>query len=286
MTARAASLPATARSWLKSSGLGRAALLPYRAWVAMRHEWPRLRGLALWLARSREFTNFTYDLSPLNRAYLAQFLALATGEAAERFEGLFAEIETDAEFSEHVRRWSSEPANRGFCDPAARLGRRLGWYALVRHAKPRLVVETGVDKGLGACVLAAALLRNAAEGCPGRYVGTDINPRAGTLLRGRYASAGSVAVGDSIQSLERLAGPVDLFINDSDHSEDYEAREYRAIEPLLAPDAIVIGDNSHWSPKLLEFARATGREFAFFQECPQDHWYPGAGIGLAFRRAR
>ena len=86
----------------------------------MRYEWPRLRGLALWLARSREFTNFTYDLSPLNRAYLAQFLALATGETAERFEALFAEIETDAEFSEHVRCWSSEPANRGFSDPTAR----------------------------------------------------------------------------------------------------------------------------------------------------------------------
>ncbi len=270
---------------MKTSALGRAALLPYRARVALRYEWPRLRGLVRWLARSREFTNFTYDLDPLNRAYLAQFLAQATGEKAERFEALFVEIETDSEFSEHVRRLCSQPANRNFSDSTARIGRRLGWYALARHTKPRLVVETGVDKGLGACVLAAALLRNAAEGFPGRYIGTDINPRAGLLLAGRYASVGSIVVGDSIESLQRLSGPIDLFINDSDHSAEYEAREYRVVEPLLAPRAIVVGDNSHWSASLLEFARETQREFAFFQEHPKDHWYPGAGIGLAFRRS-
>jgi hypothetical protein len=274
-----------ARNWVKTSALGRAALLPYRASVALRYEWPRLRGLVRWLVRSREFTNFTYDLHPLNRAYLAHFLAQATGEEVERFEALFAEIETDSEFFEHVRRLSSQRPSRNFSDPTARIGRRVGWYALVRHAKPRLVVETGVDKGLGACVLAAALLRNAAEGFPGQYLGTDINPNAGLLFSGRYASAGSIVVGDSIESLQRLSGPIDLFINDSDHSEEYEAREYRVIEPLLAPHAIVIGDNSDWSPRLLEFARATQREFAFFQECPRDHWFPGAGIGLAFRRS-
>ena len=38
-------------------------------------------------------------------------------------------------------------------------GRRLGWYALVRALKPRTVVETGADKGLGSCVLAALRLR-------------------------------------------------------------------------------------------------------------------------------
>jgi hypothetical protein len=273
-----------ARSRVKSSALARAALLPYRARVAIRHEWPRLRALVRWLARSREFTNFTYDLQPLNRVYLAHFLAQATGESPERFEAFFVEIETDADLAEHVRRLSSEPGNRSFSDPIARFGRRLGWYALARHAKPRLIVETGVDKGLGACVLAAALLRNGAEGSPGRYLGTDINPRAGLLLQGRYANVGSIAVGDSIESLQRLDEPIDLFVNDSDHSEAYEAREYRAVEPLLSPRAIVIGDNSHWSPSLLEFARATGRDFAFFQESPQDHWYPGAGIGLAFQR--
>ena len=70
--------------------------------------------------------------------------------------------------------------------------RRLGWYALVRALKPRFVVETGVDKGLGACVLTAALRRNVADGSEGRYIGTDINPEAGYLLRGEYARYGEI----------------------------------------------------------------------------------------------
>ena len=67
---------------------------------------------------------------------------------------------------------------------------------------------------------------------------------------------------------------IGLFINDSDHSADYEYREYRIIEPLLGPDSVVPGDNAH--------ATETGLNFLFFNEEPLNHWYPGAGIGIAF----
>ena len=90
-------------------------------------------------------------------------------------------------------------------------------------------METGVDKGLGSCVLSAALLRNHAEGHPGRYLGTDINPQAGWLFQGPYRKAGQILYGDSIESLQCLEGPIDLFINDSDHSAEYEEREYACI---------------------------------------------------------
>ncbi|MGH8488547.1 MAG: class I SAM-dependent methyltransferase [Gammaproteobacteria bacterium] len=88
------------------------------------------------------------------------------------------------------------------------------------------MVETGVDKGLGSCVL-AALLRHAAEGFPGRYYGTDINPAAGGLFCGEYARTGRILYGDSVRSLAQLDEPIDFFINDSDHSADYEALEIR-----------------------------------------------------------
>jgi len=109
-------------------------------------------------------------------------------------------------------------------------GRRLGWYALVRALKPHTVVETGVDKGLGSCVLVDALLRKRAEGHPGRYVGTDINPQAGWLFQGPYREVGEIRYGDSLDSsLQQLEGPVDLFINDFDHSAEYEQWEYDCI---------------------------------------------------------
>ncbi len=170
-------------------------------------------------------------------------------------------------------------------DPVARFGRRTGWYALVRALKPRVVVETGVEKGLGAMVLCAALLRNAKGGHLGRYYGTDIDPSAGLLLCEPYRSMGKILYGNSIESLQALAPTVDLFINDSDHSPEYEAREYRTIAPKLSERAIIIGDNAHITDELLKFSRETSRRFLFFREEPANHWYLGAGMGLSFPTA-
>ena len=44
----------------------------------------------------------------------------------------------------------------------------------------------------------------------------------------------------------------------------------------------MIGDNSHVTNKLAEWSVENGRKFLFFSEKPQEHWYPGAGIGVSF----
>jgi predicted O-methyltransferase YrrM len=167
-----------------------------------------------------------------------------------------------------------------------KFGRRLGWYAVARAIKPKTIVETGVDKGLGSCVLSAALARNTEEGYPGHYYGFDINPKAGYLLAGKYAEFGEIRYGDSLASLRQLDAAIDLFINDSDYNPNYETAEYNTVAPRLSPNAIVLGDNSHATDRLLAFSLATERQFAFFRETPDKHWYPGAGIGISFKRKR
>ena len=124
-----------------------------------------------------------------------------------------------------------------------------------------------------------ALNRNLAEGHKGRYFGIDINPKPVWLFQGSYREAGEILFGDSIESLQKLEGPIDLFINDSDHSAEYEEREYACISSKLSPKAVVLGDNAHVTDKLYKFAVSTGRRFLFFSEKPAEHWYPGAGIG-------
>src|SRR5439155_2350261 len=109
-------------------------------------------------------------------------------------------------------------------DRQARFGRRIGWYAMVRATKPLLVVETGVDKGLGSCVIAAALMRNAKEGSPGKLLALDINPNAGYLLAAPYDKFGTMVYGDSLASIAAMKEPIDLFIHDSDHSAEHEAK--------------------------------------------------------------
>lgn len=225
---------------------------------------------------THEIHNFTYDLTDRNMWYLGDIIACALGKPREEIEAFIDEARNDLDTN--AAALATTPHVRVACP----FGRRLGWYAVARALKPQTIVETGVDRGHGSLILCAALLKNVAEGYPGRYFGTDLRPEAGQLLVGKYASVGRILYGDSIESLERHIESVDLFINDSDHSEDYEYREYLTIRPKLTDRAVILGDNAHVTDKLARFSRETNRKFLFFHEEPKDHWYPGGGIGISF----
>lgn len=160
---------------------------------------------------------------------------------------------------------------KNIADSEAHYGKRLGWYAFVRVKKPKIVIETGFDKGLGACVLTAALMKNAKEAYEGFYYGTDINPNAGYFFTDPYNQYGRLLYGDSIEFLKEINENVDIFINDSAHSADYEMLEYITISDKLSDDAIMLSDNSHVTDKLETFARSTNRRFLFFAERPKRH---------------
>ena len=115
----------------------------------------------------------------------------------------------------------------------------------------------------------------------GRRFGTDINRSAGQLFSGPYKKVGKILYGDSLQTLSEFKKQIDLFINDSDHSSEYEHREYLQIQKNLGPRSIILGDNAHVSDSLIRFSRENSRKFYFFKEEPSDHWYPGAGIGVS-----
>jgi len=264
--------------------LGRTLFIVYRAKTAVGYFRRPLSDLFKWLFKSKEITNFTYDLEASNIRYLASLIADIANIEFIVAMAYLKEIEEDGELREHISGKAAKSNLSFMADVEVRFGRRIGWYALTRALKPKVIVETGVDKGLGACVLTAALKRNKEEGYEGWYYGTDINPKAGYLLFGDYANFGSILYGDSIESLKKLDGLIDIFVNDSDHSASYEAKEYKTIENKLSENAIILGDNAHCTDTLLDFSLKTNRHFIFFQEKPVDHWYPGAGIGISFRR--
>jgi predicted O-methyltransferase YrrM len=262
--------------------VGKAAGVVFRSRLPVPFVWRSIASSTKWLFKSRETTNYTYDLTDRNLKHLAALVSVVTKSPIAEIRGYIDELRNDQDFARHVVE-QTRASGEGFkSDSVPRFGRRLGWYAFVRAIKPRVVVETGVDKGLGACVLCAALLKNRAEGHEGRYYGTDIDPRAGYLLSGRYKEAGQVLYGDSIESLNKLDAEIDLFINDSDHSAEYEGREYEVVEPKLSQCAIILGDNSHVTDKLMEFAERTGRRFIYFREDTGGFWFPGSGIGVAY----
>jgi len=233
-----------------------------------------------WLFASRETTNLTYDLETMNRQFLAAFLAHVLNTPRHSVLAYFDEVTQDQELLRHYRETRQRSPFAFITDPEIRLGRRLLWYAAVRIMKPAVVVETGVDKGLGSLILCAALLRNVAEGRPGRYFGTDIKPDAGYLLGGKYAEVGTILYGDSIESLEKLPETIDLFISDSEHDPRYEAREYDTISGKLAGTFLVISDQG--TSSLMEAADRQGWTFLTFRERSTGSVLQGADFGVAF----
>ncbi|MGC4036554.1 MAG: class I SAM-dependent methyltransferase [Chitinophagaceae bacterium] len=235
-----------------------------------------------WGFSSNEDTNYTYNLTDDNIVYMAQMISFVTKTDYSVILGYIKEAESNNELKNHIIATTKNSELNRYADKEVRFGKRLGWYAFVRALKPRIIIETGIDKGLGSVLLCAALGKNAEEGYEGHYYGTDINPKAGYLLNDKYKKFGTILYGDSIASLANFKEKIDLFINDSDHSADYEYREYNTIKPLLKETTLILGDNSHSTNKLSQFSLENNRQFLFFQEVPANHWYPGGGIGISF----
>ncbi|HEY8471181.1 MAG TPA: class I SAM-dependent methyltransferase [Natronosporangium sp.] len=276
--------PATElRRAIARTRFARLAAFPKRTVRVARHD-ARMIGTSLrWLFTSREHHNYTYDLTPLNRSHLAWFVAQVCDVPVGQVRDWFAELEGDDSLRRHIEAATAASARRGLADRTVRYGRRLGWYAMVRARKPAHVVETGTDKGLGTCVLAAALLRNAAEGRPGRVSSMDINPDAGYLATAEpWATVVELIPGDSVASIKALTTPVELFLHDSDHSAAHERAEFEAVEQKLAPGGLLLTDNVTSTDVLCRYAEQTGRRFLAFTERPARHWYPGDGIGAAW----
>ena len=235
-----------------------------------------------WVFSSNEFTNFNYEMDSATRLYLAQAIAIVTEERPSYVLDCFEELENDKVLIEHIQKRISLSDEGRYADLDISFARRIGWYALIRIQKPKIIIETGVDKGLGSVVICSALMRNKKEGHIGAYYGTDINPKAGYMLSAPYSEFGEILFGDSIKSLKKFKEKVDLFINDSDHSAEYEREEYEVIVSKLSENAIILGDNSHFTDVLGKFSFEKNRKFIFAKEKPKNHWYPGGGVGISY----
>lgn len=266
------------RKRVASSRIAPLAAFPARFVTVGRHDARMLRRSLRWLIASREHTNFTYPLSERNLDHLAWWVATVADIPLPDARGYLREPENDLELLRHIGTTVSASRRRGLADRNVHFGRRLGWYGLVRAMRPSHVVETGTDKGLGSCLLASALIKNGS----GRLTTIDVNPDSGYLIAGPYAAVIDRALGDSVKVLAEIEES-DFLIHDSWHSFEHEAAEYESAP--IAKRGLVLSDNAHASGALAQWAERTGRWFLFFDERPDDHWYPGAGIGAAWHRS-
>lgn len=268
----------TVRRRVAASPLATLAAYAVRAPILARHLMSQFKYGGRWLLRSRETTNLNYALTPLNRLHLAWWVAGVSERPVKEILTYFEELESDSALGEHVHVETEKSRYRRVSDEQADYGRRLGWYALVRALRPAHVVETGIDKGLGTCVLAAAVMRNGA----GRVTAVDVTPDAGWLVSGPYAVVVDILCGDAATVIRSLTTPVDLLIHDVHYLPEQERDEYEAALPKLSARGMLVSDNAHAYAVLPDLAARLGWQFSYFQERPRDHWYPGAGLGAAW----
>jgi Methyltransferase domain len=224
-----------------------------------------------------ELANFTYELA--NRDELAAFIANTFDLAPKQVEQYFREADEDPELDEGLRKRLSQRRDR---KSVPLFGRRLGWYALARILKPRVIVETGIHDGLGSVLLLRALDRNAAD-CPdGRLISVDVNPQSGWLVSERLRERWTPVFGSTFAVLEAaVAGfEIGMIVHDSVHTYECERFEFATALAHAAPTIALVSDNAHATSALRDVCAEIGIEYRFFRERPSDHFYPGAGIGF------
>ncbi len=137
------------RARVERSRIARAGVFPMRLRAIARYDGQVVRRSLHWLMTSRENTNWTYELDPLNAGHLAWWVANATGKPIVEISGYLDELRLDHELRAHLIQARRADPQWRVADPEPAFGRRSGWYALVRALQPQHVVETGTDKGLG-----------------------------------------------------------------------------------------------------------------------------------------
>jgi predicted O-methyltransferase YrrM len=127
-------------------------------------------------------------------------------------------------------------------------------YLLVRAARPRVVVETGVLYGASSAHVLAALERNGAGELHSIEIGRDPGePPHDHFVPDELQSRWRLIIGDSRRELPRLldrCAPVDLFYHDSLHTFAHMSWEFGTALPHIGPSGLLASDDVLNPPSL------------------------------------
>jgi predicted O-methyltransferase YrrM len=160
-------------------------------------------------------------------------------------------------------------------------------YLLVRAARPRHVIETGVLYGASSGHILAALARNGEGELHSIELGKDPGePAHDFLVPGALRNRWDLIIGDSRRELpallRRLPG-VSLFHHDSLHTYDHMMWEFETVYPHLDPDGVLSSDDVVSAESLKHVFRKNA--FTSFCESRVQDWAIFKNLGIALKGA-
>jgi predicted O-methyltransferase YrrM len=148
-------------------------------------------------------------------------------------------------------------------EPRARLQ-----YALVRIIKPRLVVETGVNRGLSSAAILTAMERNQIGELYSIDLPTETRLTDGTIYKNTTEIGKLVPqeirrrwhliLGDAKTELPKLLDEIktiDIFLHDSLHTEEHMMWEFQTAWPYIRDGGLLLSDDIGVS--FLKFVKKT-----------------------------
>lgn len=169
------------------------------------------------------------------------------------------ELREDQAFQAHLARCRAE---FGYVSPGPDL------YVVVRAARPRLVVETGVANGWSSAHILRALAANGAGelhsiDLPNVQDGSVLPPgrAAGWMVPDELRARWTLRLGDARTLLPEVLGAlgrIDLFLHDSDHSYEHMSFELEQALPRLAAGGLLMSDDVHLHPAWDDFCAQRG----------------------------
>ena len=164
-------------------------------------------------------------------------------------------------------------------------GRRLLWYILVRCLKPNLVIESGIDKGLGSTLLIYAQYKNMQEMNDGdfKYIGTDIIKKKNFIFNKNNSKFKKYQFifQDTLNFLKNFNDKKKIiYISDAEHNYDFELKEFNLIKKNLADDSLIISDNN--SGSLSTFSIENNKKLIYFHEKTKNFWYDGGTSSISY----
>lgn len=137
---------------------------------------------------------------------------------------------------------------------------------IVRGLAARTVVETGIAHGHSTRVFLDEL-----ELTGGELFSIDIDMRTLSAVQPHPPHWTPVIIGteDDVETVFTMAGDIDVFFHDSDHSFGNQMKEYHLAWQHLRPGGVLASDDVSWSPAFRTFCSEVGVPYALLWEPPK-----------------